>query len=160
MKILTRFLPLLACLFLSVRLVADDATTIAAVRAADDARAAAMLAGDTTKLDALLSTQLRYAHSSGRVDTKTSYLESIATKNNIYHGVDYAERNFVVAAPGVVVMSGRITLTVTTAGQRSVNDLNFLAVWREEGGHWKFLAWQSAKNPPVTAPDNLKIKVN
>ena len=27
-------------------------------------------------------------------------------------------------------------------------DLNFLTVWREEGGKWRFLAWKSCKNPP------------
>jgi hypothetical protein len=31
-----------------------------------------------------------------------------------------------------------------------VNDLNYLAVWREEKGAWRFLAWQSCKNPPAT----------
>ena len=31
--------------------------------------------------------------------------------------------------------------------------LSFLSVWREESGHWRFLAWQSCKlTPPVAAP--------
>jgi len=27
--------------------------------------------------------------------------------------------------------------------------LSFLAVWREENGKWRFLAWQSCKLPAV-----------
>ena len=37
---------------------------------------------------------------------------------------------------------------VGAPGQANIVDLNFLAVWREEGGSWHFLAWQSCKNPP------------
>jgi len=33
------------------------------------------------------------------------------------------------------------------SGQTGLLDLNYLAVWRQEGGRWRFLAWQSCKNP-------------
>jgi len=39
-------------------------------------------------------------------------------------------------------------LTNKTSGQKATNDLNYLAVYREENGKWRFLAWQSCKNPP------------
>ena len=49
----------------------DVATTVAAL---EDERYAAMLSGDTGKLDRLLDDRLCYVHSSGRVDNKASYL--------------------------------------------------------------------------------------
>ena len=40
-------------------------------------------------------------------------------------------------------------IDVSTASGKQQNDLNFLAVWREENGKWRFLAWQSCRNPPA-----------
>ena len=41
-----------------------------------------------------------------------------------------------------------IRLCMSSPTGKLVNDLNYLAVWREEKGKWRFLAWQSCKNPP------------
>jgi hypothetical protein len=30
-------------------------------------------------------------------------------------------------------------------------DLSYLAVWRQEGGQWRFLAWQSCRMPETPA---------
>jgi hypothetical protein len=43
------------------------------------------LAADGAKLAAIFSDELRYAHSSGLVDTKTSYLQSIVSGRTKYH---------------------------------------------------------------------------
>lgn len=127
---------------------ADDAAIIAAVRAADDERVAATIAAEPGRLDAIFSSELRYAHSSGRVDTKASYTDSLVTHTTIYRTFDYVERNFKPVAPGVVLMTGRAKIQSSSGGKEGQIDLNFLAVWREEDGHWRFLAWQSCKNPP------------
>ena len=128
----------------------ESEKALAAARAADDERLAATRAGDRARLDAIFSDDLRYAHSSGHVDTKASYIESLATHSTVYESFDYQERNFKVAGPGVVIMTGRVLIKATNKGQRADNDLNFLAVWHEENGRWRFLAWQSCKNPPPT----------
>ncbi len=121
---------------------------IAAVRAADDERLAATKAADPARLDAIFSDELRYAHSSGRVDTKDSYIKSLVSRSTIYESFDYREINFHPVGPGIVLMTGRVVIRAGNAGQKAANDLNFLAVWREENGRWRFLAWQSCKNPP------------
>jgi len=72
-----------------------------------------------------------------------------ASRKTIYESFDYQTRNFTVAEPGVVLMTGRVVVHVISAGQKIVADLNFLSVWREEGGRWRFLAWQSCLNPPA-----------
>ena len=125
---------------------------IAAVMAADDERQAATKAGDRARLDLIFSDQLRYAHSSGHVDTKASYMDALTSHRTVYESFDYRERNFVAAGPGIVLMNGRVLIKARSNDQRADNDLNFLAVWREENGHWRFLAWQSCKNPPPAPP--------
>ena len=127
---------------------AEDPLT-AAVRAADDERLAATQAADLARLNAIFSDQLRYAHSSGRVDTKASYVKSLTSRSTVYESFDYQERAFTPAGPGVVLMTGRVVIHASNEGQKVINDLNFLAVWREEAGKWRFLAWQSCRNPPA-----------
>jgi hypothetical protein len=48
-------------------------------------------------------------------------------------------------------MKGRALVRAGSTTQRNLLDLNFLAVWREEGGQWRFLAWQSSRNPAPAA---------
>ncbi len=147
MKILLRLLPLLTCLVAGLRAAADP--LIAAVRAADDERVAATCAADRTRLEAVYADALRYAHSSGKIDTKASQVEGITSGGNKYERFEYKERTFVPAGPGVVMMQGRVVIHLRNrSGAASELDLNYLAVWREEGGRWRFLAWQSCKNVP------------
>ena len=146
MKPLLRLLPFLALTFVTLR-AADD-KLLAAVRAVDDERVAAVKAGDRARLEAIFSDELRYAHSSGHVDTKATYVDALASHRTVYETYDYKERIFLPAAPGVVLMTGHVIIHSRNATGPNELDLNFLAVWREENGRWRFLAWQSCKNPP------------
>jgi len=128
------------------------ADLVAAVRAADDERVAAILAADPKRLDAIFSNDLHYAHSNGKIDTKKSYLESLVSKSTVYSSYEYVQRDFFVASPDVVLMTAHILLKAGAPDKQTPNDLNVLAVFRNEGGHWRFLAWQSCKNPPPAAP--------
>ena len=143
----TLLLSLLA--FFAVGAHAADEKIIAAVRAADDARVAATKAGDRAGLAAIYSDGLHYGHSNGKVDSKASQLEGVIAGANRYDAFEYKERTFVPAGPGVVLMKGRVLVHMTnkTSAQKSTMDLNYLAVWREENGKWRFFAWQSCRNP-------------
>ena len=148
MKTLLRLLPLLALALLPLH-AADD-QLLAAVRAADDERVAATIAGDRARLEAVFSDELRYAHSSGNVDTKASYTDSMTSGRLKYASITYEERTFKSVAPGLVLMTGRGHFLAVNNGQTNDLLLSFLAVWREEGGQWRFLAWQSCKLPAPT----------
>lgn len=136
----------LALLFV-VQAFAEENPKLAAVQAADKARVAAMQSGDRENLDTVFSDELRYAHSNGVVDTKASFIAIIAAGKTKYVGYDYEEQNITFPAPGIALMSGRAHIKAETAGGTMDSVLSFLAVWREEGGQWRFLAWQSCKPP-------------
>lgn len=127
----------------------------AALRAADDERIAATIAGDRARLEAIYSDDLHYSHSNGRADTKASQIQGLVSGANRYVNAEYKERTFTAAAPGIALMKGRVLMhTVNkTSGQKGVLDLVYLAVWREENGRWRFLAWQSCRFP---GPDSKK----
>lgn len=147
MKKLFLLLPLLA--LLAGAMHAADDKLIAAVRAADDERIAATMATNTKRLEAIYSDALHYAHSNGKVDTKASQIKGITSGGNKYERFEHKERTFIPAGPGIVLMKGRVLMSMSGANGKLVNDLNYLAVWREENGQWRFLAWQSCKNPPA-----------
>ena len=148
---------LLPCLVLAVAFLhAADDKRIAAVKAADAERVAATKAGDGARLEAIFSDELRYAHSSGHVDTKASYIKALTSHSTVYESYDYQEQNFLPAGPGIVLMTGRVLSHTRNASGANELDLNFLGVWREENGKWRFLAWQSCKNPPPAAPAAAK----
>jgi ketosteroid isomerase-like protein len=149
--LLRLFLPLLLLLS-APTLRANDDAVISAVRAADDERVAATMAADPARMDAIFSDQLHYAHSSGKIDTKKSYVDSLLARSTVYTGYEYKQRDFLVAAPDVVLMTAHVIIKAGSPTAQNTNDLNILAVWRKEGGKWRFLAWQSCKNPPTVAP--------
>jgi hypothetical protein len=134
---------------------AQDAQ-FAPLRAADDERIAAIIAADPARLDAILSDDLHYAHSNGVTDNKAAFIESLTSRRAIYKSFEYTRHRFIPAGPGVVLMTGRALVRVDGAGGNRLLDLNFLAVWREEGGRWRFLAWQSNRHPPATPPAAAK----
>ena len=130
----------------------QNQAVIAAIIAADEERIAATSAADPARLRAIFSDELRYAHSSGKVDHKASTIELLVSRQTVYQHFDYKERNILPAAPGIALMSGRVIVALLV-DQKPVNiDLNYLAVWRLEQGKWRFLAWQSCRNPAPVAP--------
>lgn len=136
---------------------AEKNVVISAITAADDERMAAIKAGDSARLNAILSDDLRYAHSNGAVDNKTAFVDSLVTGKTVYENFEYKDRTIFPAAPGIALMSGRVLVKVRVGEQKLSLDLNYLAVWREENGRWRFLSWQSSRNPvPDPVPTSPK----
>jgi hypothetical protein len=120
-----------------------------ALKAADKARVEAMQSGNREQLGRIFSDSLRYAHSNGVVDSKASFIETLSTGKTKYVGYEYEERNFSFPTPGIALMTGRTHIKVEAGGALVDSVLSFLAVWREEQGQWRFLAWQSCRLPPA-----------
>jgi hypothetical protein len=129
----------------------EGARLRAALAAADDERLAATKAGDQARLEAILSNDLHYAHSSGKVDTKDSLIKALTARTSVYESFDYKERKFTLIGAGLATMTGRVLVKVGPAGKPNELDLSILAIWREEQGKWRFLAWQSCKMPAPAA---------
>jgi len=150
-----RALTLLTALLLALgfnRTQAAVDSPSATLCAADDERVAAIIAADRARLTAIFSDDLRYAHSTGAVDDKASYIDSLVSGRTKYVVYDYQERKFTFPSPGIALMVGRVHIQSTSSGSVSDGVLSILAVWREEQGQWRFLAWQSCKLPAAPKP--------
>ena len=140
---------LLLALLATLTCSAAENPELARVTSADDARVAAMLAPTREKLEAVLSPDLRYAHSNGQVDSKDALIASLTDGSATYSKYAYQDRTFTFPAPGIALMAGRFDVKAVVKGNPAESTISFLAVWRLEKGEWKFLAWQSCKIPPA-----------
>src|SRR5215212_4087904 len=143
MNMLSRFALILG--FVICPLLARAASDQAAWKAADDARVAAMISADPAKLAATFSDDLRYVHSNGKLDTKASFIEALTSGKSKYNAMTYEARNFREAAPGLVLVDGRVKVKLGAKEPFTELYLSFLAAYRLEKGTWKFFAWQSCK---------------
>ena len=144
---------LLACLTLTLALAPLRAAgDPAAWRAADDARVQAMVSADPAKLAVAFSDELLYVHSSGKADTKTSFMEALTSGKSKYNSITYEQRDFREVAPGLVLMNGRCRVLLGKSAPFTELHLSYLAAYRLEKGTWRFLAWQSCKMPEPAAP--------
>lgn len=131
----------LTCLSFATLPAADEA----ALKAVDDARVAAFTKADRAALQEIFSDDLSYAHSTGVLDSKGAFIDLISSGKTKYLAYEYVDRKFTFPAPGIALMTGKARVKAETATGQMDSTLSFLAVWREEGGKWKFLAWQSAR---------------
>ncbi len=145
---LRSWLSLCLCLVVAHACAADQ-PALTALTAADDTRVAAMLNPTKAALEAVLSEDLRYAHSNGKVDTKASLITALLGGEAKYLRYTYNERSFRFPAPDVAIMAGRLEVQAVVDGVSMTTGISYLAVWRLEKGQWKFLAWQSCKIPPA-----------
>jgi hypothetical protein len=146
-------IPFIATLLASISFAAAQPDTKEVI-AADDARVAATMAANKAGLEKAFSDDLHYAHSSGIVDTKASFIDTLVSGKNKYLKMAYIKREFSFPSPTVALMKGQVRIK-TESKEKGINEftLSYLGVWKQENGAWRFHSWQSARLPEP-APAN------
>ena len=121
-------------------------TSTEAIRALEEQRYAAMLAGDVAALEKLLDDALTYTHSSGVVDTKASYIAGVRDKVWEYKNIA-RDNERVVIRGGCGLVFCRLKIDLNVRGTPKKVDSNALAVWVEDGGQTRLVAVHSAGIP-------------
>lgn len=117
------------------------------VRDLEQHRWDALVAGDIDELDRLFADDMTYTHSNGMVDSKRSYLGALRDGVFRYVAIDVSESTCHDFGSTVVV-TGAAVATSESAQGRLVSPLRYTAVWSEQAGGWRFVAWHSC---PVAA---------
>ena len=95
------------------------------IKALEDRRYRAMLAGDTAVLDELCSGDLIYTHSKADFDDKRSYLHKVGSRYFTYLEITHpADRILVVGSAALV--TGRMTAKVSVAGTMCTSTIAIL----------------------------------
>lgn len=143
-KTLIRIATFLGLMTGAVQAALAEPPVISALRA-DKARLTAMMAGDGETLRRLMSDQLRFVHSDGRVESKADYVKNMMAGDTAYADAKTSELETMQISPDVVVVLGVQEMRKRLGPTWSDIKLRYLAVWRNEGGTWRMIAWQSAR---------------
>ncbi len=136
---------ILALLLLPLVLTAAELTDPRQeILAADARRFAAMVQGNLTALEGLLTEDLTYTHSNGQVETRAQLLEGIRSGTLRYLAAEPS--GAVVRVYGeTAIVTGRADLRVSAQGRELTVPVQFTEVWVKSGGTWKMAAWQSTR---------------
>ncbi len=112
----------------------------------DKQRMQAMAHKDVATLNALLSDDLVYTHSSARIDTKQSLMGAMTAGTTVYTSVEPSD----VKAQDLgdtVVLTGVARIQVLSNGNPNSFGVRFTDVYTHKGGQWQMVAWQSTRLP-------------
>lgn len=140
-------LTLLLALALKTQAPAKDE---AAIAAAQDARFAAMVKGDTAYLETALDPSLTYHHSSGSAQSKAEFMGSMKAGTLKYKAIDVIERK-VRRFGSVAVITGIFRLQALNNGETIDSKARFTDVYENDHGHWVQVAWQNTRIPEAPA---------
>jgi ketosteroid isomerase-like protein len=115
-----------------------------AVTAAVESLRKAMIDPDKATLDALVTDDLTYGHSSGVIQDKAAFEEALLNKSSDFVTIDLSQQTIKVAGNTAWV---RHILSATTndGGKPGSTKLSVLLVWIKQKGTWKLLARQAVK---------------
>ena len=109
----------------------------------DTQRRASMVSGDVVALGDYLADDLSWTHSSGKTDSKESFLAVMASGTTVYHSLDVRDTQVRIFGD-IFVLEGVVFGDVTKDGldKKLVN--RFIAVWQKcERDLFQLQAWQS-----------------
>ncbi|HXR33516.1 MAG TPA: nuclear transport factor 2 family protein [Verrucomicrobiae bacterium] len=130
--------------------VAGADSAEAAVRAAETARTTALIHADLPALDKLMAEDVTYVHASGKMDTKSSYLDALRSGQLRYISWQLKKLNVRVSGETAVLDGVYLVRANDFRVQHDPIDITvfFLTVYARRDGRWRQIAWQSTKAPP------------
>ena len=114
-----------------------------AIKAAEQARCAAMLANDNTALGALLDPRLQFHHATGAVDSKDAYMAKMAAGRIQYLGINWSEEVVIALGDSAAVLTGRMNTDVRVEGVDKALINRVTTVWSQNDGTWQLVTFQS-----------------
>jgi ketosteroid isomerase-like protein len=111
---------------------------------ADDHRFEAMRKGDWAALDAALSDELTYVHSTARQESKAEHLANLRAGKPHYRGIAPRDRRVRVVG-NVGIVNGVSDMHVERDGKENRFTVRYLAVYAKAGADWRMIAWQSTR---------------
>ena len=109
-------------------------------------RLTAMIDADSEALDAILSDELTYVHTTTREDSKKSLIQSLVRGTLSYESMDTNDVKVRIYGDAAVV-TGSAEIKVSTGGRLLEFSILFTDVYAKREGRWQMVAWQSTRKP-------------
>ena len=114
---------------------------------AQDRRWALTAGGDLDELDALLTDDMNYTHSSAAVDTKTQFIDSLRSGRVRYVSLEPEGERAVRVYGDAAVVQGVAHVLVKVPDRDIDVRLRFTEMYVKQGGAWKMALWHSTRVP-------------
>ncbi|MCG6924948.1 MAG: nuclear transport factor 2 family protein [Acidobacteria bacterium] len=135
---------LLALLAVPAVQASEDAE---AVLKAQDQRWALTAGGDLDELEAMLTDDMTYTHSSAAVDTKASFLDSLRSGRVRYLSIEPEGERSVRVYGDAAVVQGVAHVLVKVPDRDIDVRLRFTELFVKQDGAWKMALWHSTTVP-------------
>lgn len=112
----------------------------------ENQRFKALVRDDFAVLDRVLADDLVYTHSSGKNDTKQSYMQSLREGKTKYNTMDTQEQKVRIYG-NTAVINGKCLMNVTSNGTIINTGLAYTSVYVRRGNQWQMVTWQSLRVP-------------
>lgn len=119
----------------------------AAVAAAAEKLRLAMIDPTSDGLSALVSDELSYGHSSGKVDTKASFIADLLSGASDFVTITITEQTIKVVDGNVAIVRHTLAADSNDGGKPGKVLIKILGVWQKQGGQWKLVARQAIRPP-------------
>ena len=133
---------LLFTLLTGMQTVYAQSSDETALNQALDSLRKAMIAKDGKQFDALISENVSYGHSAGRIETKAEFIKVALASKSVLKSLTFTEQtNKIVGNSAIVrfMYNGESELD----GKMSTTKIGVLTVWQKEQGAWKLFARQA-----------------
>ena len=106
----------------------------------------ALIQADITALDKLTADSLTYGHSSGKIQNKTEFLESLQSGKSDFVTIDISGQH-INSYGNTAVIRHTLSATTNDSGNPGTVKLLILLVWKKMHGGWKLITRQAVKPP-------------
>jgi hypothetical protein len=106
----------------------------------------AMTDNDISTLESILSDDLVYTHTTGKVETKAEFLSALKSHAVAYRSIEPIEAT-VRIYDNTAVITGAAAMKVSSGPRSFGFALRFLEVYEKSDGSWRLIAWQSTRVP-------------
>ena len=132
---------------LTVVTVSAQSKQETAVAAAVEKLRKAMIDGNRQDLENIAHDKLSYGHSSGLVESKTEFVEKIASGKSDFVTIDLADQTISVSG-NTAIIRHKLNATTNDNGKPGEVHLLVLLIFQKEQKQWKMLARQAVKLAP------------
>ncbi|MDQ0586802.1 nuclear transport factor 2 family protein [Variovorax paradoxus] len=116
-----------------------------AVAAAAERLRLAMIDPTAAALGALVADDLSYGHSSGRVDTKASFIGDLVAGKSDFVAITITDQTIKVVDGQTAIVRHTLAADTNDSGKPGKVALKILGVWQKQGSEWKMLARQAVR---------------
>lgn len=133
---------ILFALLNGMQAVHAQSTDETAVAQAVESLRKAMFARDAKQFEALISENVSYGHSAGRIENKQEFIKAALANKSVMKSLAFTDQTIKVTGNNAVV---RNTYNAESEldGKTNTTKIGVLLVWMKEGGTWRLYARQA-----------------